>query len=384
MICVKCGKEVPDGKYRIECGSPQIVRERNRKTRGNGQGSVYQRPNKTYVAIKTIGYFPDKDGKLRRKTCSRTFEKKRDAVNALPLLGKEKLAEKQERKRSTTLKALYDLWLPTHDAGHDTINCYKAAFRYFEPLWYDLTADIDVDDLQECIDECPKGKATKRNMRTVCGLIYKYGVPRGYFPDKLNLSDYLNVSGESGVGGTSLPDDYVEKIRKAVGKVPGANYVYAQCYLGFRPSELLALDARDYDRKEHAFVGGAKTEAGRNRTVTVSPKIQDIIDDLVKNKISGPVFCAADGSQLHISDYRELFYSVLDQLGLGNPIYEVDGKQRHTYTPHSCRHTFATLMKRVQASSKDKLALIGHTSEEMLRYYQDVSFDDLRKVTDAI
>lgn len=68
-----------------------------------------------------------------------------------------------------------------------------------------------------------------------------------------------------------------------------------------------------------------------------------------------------------------MFYSVLDAPGLDN------GKQRHTYTPHSCPHSFA---KRAAADSTDKLELIGHTSEEMLRYYQDVSVDDLRKITD--
>ena len=60
------------------------------------------------------------------------------------------------------------------------------------------------------------------------------------------------------------------------------------------------------------------------------------------------------------------------------------GKFRHKYTPHSCRHTFATLMKRVDGAEKDKLELIGHSSPEMLRYYQDVALDDLRKITDAI
>ena len=87
---------------------------------------------------------------------------------------------------------------------------------------------------------------------------------------------------------------------------------------------------------------------------------------------------------MSIKQYRALFYGVLDALGLENPTYEVNGLQRHTYTPHSCRHTFATLMKRVEGSNKDKLELIGHSSEEMLRYYQDVNLEDLRKITDRI
>lgn len=41
-------------------------------------------------------------------------------------------------------------------------------------------------------------------------------------------------------------------------------------------------------------------------------------------------------------------------------------------------------MKRVAGSDKDKLSLIGHASEEQLRYYQDVDLDDLRQITDKI
>lgn len=41
-------------------------------------------------------------------------------------------------------------------------------------------------------------------------------------------------------------------------------------------------------------------------------------------------------------------------------------------------------MKKIEAPEKDKLELIGHTSEEMLRYYQDVSYADLRKITDQL
>lgn len=41
-------------------------------------------------------------------------------------------------------------------------------------------------------------------------------------------------------------------------------------------------------------------------------------------------------------------------------------------------------MKRVEAPDKDKLELIGHTSTSQLRDYQDVSYEDLRRITDLI
>jgi len=42
------------------------------------------------------------------------------------------------------------------------------------------------------------------------------------------------------------------------------------------------------------------------------------------------------------------------------------------------------MMKNVSAPDKDKLRLIGHTSTEMLRHYQDVDIDSLRRITDAL
>ena len=85
-------------------------------------------------------------------------------------------------------------------------------------------------------------------------------------------------------------------------------------------------------------------------------------------------------------DFTEkAFYPALEQIGINNPMVEIaGGMKRHKYTPHSCRHTFSTLMKNAAGADKDKLALIGHTSTEMLRYYQDVRYADLERITNAI
>ena len=132
----------------------------------------------------------------------------------------------------------------------------------------------------------------------------------------------------------ALPEDALEAIRSAVGRVQGADYILAQCYLGFRPSELLALDAASYDRKERAFVGGAKTDAGRDRVVTVSPKIQPIIDRLTADKIGGPVFCGPGGRTMTIEQYRAMFYSALDACGVDNPLEGPDRKSTRLNSSH--------------------------------------------------
>jgi integrase len=377
MQCRKCKKEIPDiSLYCLYCGVKQQPEARTAKSRGNGTGTVYKR-GKTWTAKVTIEYSDD-GGKPR--IVSRTkggFKTKKEAVTYLPTL---KLAPREKPKQAT-FKQIYEAWQPTHRAGKSTMDCYRAAYKYFEPVYRLYISDIDIDDLQDCLDECGKGRRTKENMKALCGLLYKFAIPRHYVT--LNMGQYLIVSGDSGTK-NALPDDALPKLEKHADGVFGASIVLCQCYLGFRPAEFVALDAANYNREERAFVGGAKTEAGTDRTVTVSPKIQPYIDAAVKDKIGGAVFVDEDGKPFTPARYRELFYSVLEKCGIDNPIVERDGKKFYTYTPHSCRHTFATLMKRVDGADKDKLALIGHTSDEMLRYYQDVNYADLRKITDAL
>ena len=376
MKCIKCKKEVTDAPFCCLCGQKQDIGHAP-KQRGNGQGSVFQQRNKRWIAVKTLGYKMDADGKKHRVTVSKSgFKTKREALEALVTLT-------GQRPKALTFEQVYKAWLPTHKAGKSTISTYKAAYKYFEPILILPFAEITVDDLQECVDDCPKGIKTKKNMKTLSTLLYKYAIPRRLA--EMDMGHFVTVrdDGDS-LGKGGLPVEDLRKLEAAVGKVPGADYIVAQCYLGFRPSELLELDAAKYNRAERAFVGGAKTEAGKNRTVTVSPKIQPIVDRLMEGKTSGAVFCAPDGGKMNIKAYRDLFYSVLDACGIDNPVTVEGDRERHKYTPHSCRHTFATLMKRVPGDAKDKLALIGHTSEEMLRHYQDVNFDDLRKITDAL
>lgn len=373
--CKKCGAEL-DVCYIFcpMCGRKQ-TRERSPKKRGNGQGTVLELPSGKYKVVVTLGYYTDEDGKRHRRTRSRVFARKKDAVAAVPELLNAKPAE----KKRITFKELYDRWLPTHRAGKSTIDCYKAAIKYFAPLWHVPIADIDLDDLQECLDECPHGKRTRQNMKAVCGLVYKYGIPRKVIPENLNLAQFLIVEGEGTARRASFTDEEIEAIKKACGKIPHAEEVYILIYTGFRPSEYLSLTADSYDNALQTLTGGSKTAAGRDRVVTLSPKIAPLVAALAAS--GGPLVKDPAGKPWTLKGWTEdVFYPVLEAAGVDNPVED----RRHKYTPHSCRHTFATLMKRVEGADKDKQELIGHASAEMLRYYQDVEIADLKRITDAI
>lgn len=393
----KCGAELPENaNFCPRCGKKVQLSPRKTKSRGNGVGSVYKLPNGKYVAEKTLGYIADplppdappgtKPHKRRIKV-TRQFDKKKDAVEALPKLGfadrRPRAGTATARKgKRVTLKELYDQWEPTHERSRSTINCYRSGFRLFEPLWAVPMEELDIDDLQECLDDSGAGRRTQENARAALGLVYKYGIPRNVIPHDRNLAPFLRLTAAGSASQkTGFSEDELKKLRAAADRGdPEAQRVFCHCYLGFRPTALLQLRVRDYDPQARAFVGGIKTAAGKGRTVPVSPKIQPWIDARIGEDPGAFVF-GKDGAQQSLEEYRAAFYVLLERLGISNP---TDEQGRHRVTPHSCRHTFATLMKRVPGADADKLALIGHTSTEQLRDYQDVPLADLRKIIDAL
>lgn len=378
MTCIKCGIQLPDGaKYCYSCGRKQVA-ERRPLRRPNGSGSVYKR-GKTWSAAVIVGWQNEVQGSTVVRVPIRNvkggFPTRAAAMAYLPEL------RLMQKTKNITFRELYNLWLPTYRKSKSTLNCYKAAFKYFLPVHDLKLKDIDIEDLQDCLDECPHGKRTKENMKALCGLLYKYGIPRDYIPKDRNLAQFLIIDAETSKKKSGFSPDQLDLIRRAVDIVPYADYIYCMCYLGFRPSEFLALRVEDYDAEKKFIIGGAKTEAGTNRCVTISPKIQHIIDRLIGKRTEGPIFPAADGSYFSYGTFRtSCFYPALDAIGIENPV--INGV--HQLSPHCCRHTFATLMKAVDAPSTDKIALIGHSDDSMLRYYQDVSVDDLRKITDNL
>lgn len=399
MICrnIKCGAQLPEGaNFCPRCGKKVQPPERKTKSRGNGLGSVYKLPNGKWCAEKTLGWVADPlpPGALpgtkphkRRVKIKRQFEKRKDALEALPRMSyadrrpRSGTATARKGKR-ITLKELYDQWEPTHERSRSTLNCYRSGFKIFEPLWPVPMEDLDVDDLQECLDDTELGRRTQENGRAALGLVYKYGIPRNVIPHDRNLAPFLHLSAPGSASQkTGFTTAELEKIRKAAAAGDSeAIRVLCHCYLGFRPTALLLLQVKDYRPQARAFVGGIKTAAGKGRTVPVSPKIQPWIDALTAGDPERYVF-GRNGAQEDLRDYRDSFYDLLERLGIPNP---VDEQGRHRITPHSCRHTFATLLKRVKGADADKLALIGHTSTEQLREYQDVPLDDLRKIIDAL
>ena len=370
MLCKKCKKEIPDeSKFCNLCGTKQ-VRERSAKTRGHGDGTVYKDTNGKWIAEYTIGWDTDENGKLtRRKRKKRGFDTKKEAVAYIPQL-KQDLPQQD---MNVKFKDLYKKWLDGHTekVTQSTINCYKSAYKYFSTLYYVEIAKIRTEHMQKCIDECPHGKRTKENMKALGTSLWRYAMQLDIV-DR-NYAEYIYIHKEEEEEKVSFSKEQVQTIWKNVEKYPKLKYVLVLCYTGMRLSEMLGAMTDNYFPEEGYFITGVKTKAGKKRVITISPKILPFFAEFGQGK---HLF-----TELSAKKFRsDIYYPALQALDMD--VLEADGS--HVYTPHCCRHTFATLMKNVNAPATDKQKLIGHAKFEMTAHYTHTDIESLKKITDNL
>ena len=368
MICPKCARTIPDDAVLCcYCGKRLTKEKPKGRQRGNGTGTAIRR-GKTWTARVTIGWKYENGKRIQLYRTKGGFPSKTAAENYCYTL-----KTNPDAPRATdTFYQIYERWQKDYESriAPVTMATYKAAWKHFEKLHHLPIVDLTVSQLQDCINACEKGRSTLNDMRTVCSLVFKYAIINRVATD--NPAQHLYVNGKKKGTRPAFTSDELEKVRKAIGVLPYADYVYFMCYTGFRPNEMLSLKKDAYDKAHNCLTGGFKTEAGTNRIVPLSAKIAPILAQRMESD-SEYIFPRSDGSLMTDEHFRKYCF---------NPL--MAALKIEDRVPYSCRHTFANLLKNVRGSDTDKAALIGHSDASMTKYYQSADYESLQAIIDSI
>lgn len=353
MNCVKCKAPLPDeAVFCPACGKRQ-KQERKHRKRSNGSGNISKlsgNRQKPWLARKN-------------DICIGTFATRAEAQKALERLTDASVNDKY----NLTLKEVYDRWHAEHsrNISETTLKDYEWAFRMCEPLHEKKMRSILRSDFQAMIiaqEEKGRSKGTCNKVRVVLNMLGKWAYEEGI--TQTNNADNLTTSAKQ----LSVKETFLEADIKAIkkSKLEAADVALILVSCGCRPGELFKVPVSDCF--EDYFIGGSKTEAGKDRVIPIGKDGLEAYKKIRAEAIS-------KGSPLLISGYK------------GSHVYNNFAKRewkilmeeigRTDMTPYCCRHTFITNAIKGGMDLPVLEAIVGHLDRETTRIYTHLRADDL-------
>lgn len=355
MLCKKCSQELPDNAvYCYLCGKKQTTAPKIRhRKRAHGTGTIRKdsRCRNPYIAIAPAS--PNGSG----RTYLGSYPDIKSAQAALEDFVKNGRPELY----NATLADIYALWSNVHYEHIADATTYKAMWKRMEAIYSVKMSDIRAAHFQPFVDAATSKSAADK-IKSLAVMLCRYAMENDLV-DK-NYAEFVRLPKFEKTEKIIFTAEQLETLWQHTSD-KRVQVILAMIYMGFRLGEMLLLRPDSLHLDEGYIVGGIKTEAGTNRVVPFPPNIPEI-KGFFRNWLSEagteePLF------PMTAKQFRHTyFYQPLSELGM------IDGQLRkgtgnswvfpdkHHLTPHSTRHTFASLSSSAGMRPEELQKIIGH------------------------
>ncbi len=271
------------------------------------------------------------------------------------------------------LYELMDLWLENevrHTKARKTYLCYSACskqIRNFDTCFKNIKDVSNIEIQQLLFSLNGYSKSTIHNTRIVINSCFKYAVINKLIDTNNigNLKIPKNASVKVVEALTKRQQDRIEEI--AENDMLGHIVIFL-LRTGLRVEEMSNLKWVDFNNKCNTIkVTKSKTPTGI-RELPLSKGARFIIEYCRKNNKSEYIFLNSKGDKISYSSIQKLFARLKKESGI------------LWFTPHVCRHSFATRMVERGVSIKALSELLGHKDVAFtLKRYATADIDFLRK-----
>lgn len=353
--CIKCGAALPDGALFCPiCGKRQGTEPRKYKKRANGTGNI----------CKLAGNRAKPWMARRNDVCIGTFKTRTEAQKALERVTDATITEKY----NLTFRQIYDAWKPVQErkVSKSQMNCYISAFNNCQALHDQLFRKLKRSDFQNEIiklERAGKSKSTCEKMRQLFSQLSKWALAEEII--QTNHAQHLDTIAKQLTTKQVLLEENIKAIQAS--KNRGADIVLILIACGCRPNELFnALLVNCFD---DYFIGGSKTEAGKNRPIVISAvglaAYQKLRTQAIKNKGTKLIDGFEGNKDQHNFAKRE-FRDLMQEIG------------RPDLSMYCCRHTYITNAARSGVDQRALQQMVGHVDKETTKIYTHLNVDDLR------
>lgn len=361
MICVKCRQEIPDGSTFCNlCGKKQTSETRKHKKRANNTGNISK-----LSGSRAKPWLARKNG-----VSVGTFSTRGEAQRAL-----ERLVDIDVNTRfNMTFAQIYDAWLPEHEREitEKGKEGYKSAYKHCTDLHDRKYRSLRTSDFQAVIIKMERkglSKSTCEKVMQLFGQLSAWAMREDVIHK--DYSRYVNTVAKQKSEGIVLKDSTIQSIQKSKSKA--ADIVLILLASGCRPNELFnALTVNCHDAY---FIGGSKTETGRNRVIPVASIGRDAYHKiLTRARENGHerLIYGYEGNKQYSNFAKREFKELMEETG-------------EVFTPYDCRHTFATMAKRSGMDPQILRRILGHASLTTTdQYYTHLDTGDILAQIDSV
>lgn len=379
--CPNCGYPLLEEKYK----SPR-QKQRSHRRLPNGFGQITKISGRNlknpYRAMVTVG--KDDSGRpicklLRPNAYFATYN---DAYAALA----EYNRDPYDLSTQITMDELFKTWSASHKTENPrSIKNIKYAWAYCEQLYNKPVQSIRGRHIRALFDSPYKtvndekiyaSPSTMVVLKSTMNQLCAYAVERDLM--QRNYAKDVNIT-----------NSHQEKHHKSFSEVEmeilwalseGDKYakiIIMQCYMGWRPSEILSIKRENINLTEMTITGGSKTNAGKNRIVPIHSKVQNIVlEFLAESDGSEWLFPSPVKMDQHIvyNTYSKFFENIMKHDGFESG-----------HLPHDCRKQFVTMAKNANVDEYALKRIIGHAITDMTEeVYTDRPIKWLREEIEKI
>lgn len=327
----------------------------------NGAGSVYKlggNRRNPFAAVMSVGYTDD--GILKRKYIG-YYETYEDALHALEMY---KETPFDLENKNITIARLYEILLERKKGRAErTLISYKTAYNHLSEIHQTPIRNLRTHDYQRILNSLDIKNKSKGNIKSLLNQLYKIAIELDII--NKNYSTPLNCGNRE--ESTLHKPFTVLEIRRLWELSKTDNFAEIPlilCYTGMRPQELTWIKKEDVHLDENYFIGGMKTDAGKNRVIPIHHAIRPIIERLL-----------SENKEYLIETRHHKRFSYANLLSNWTKFMVEAGL---SHVPHDGRHTFASFAKKKKMDPLLVKRIIGHKSQDLTeQVYTHTDIQDL-------
>lgn len=383
LTCPHCGFPLHAAPESLPTPKPRKRNKRRRLPNGFGQISEIKNRNlrRPFRAMVTVGKTDEGKPICKPLQPQAYFETYNDAYLALMNFNKNPF----DLTDRTTMQDLYDKWYVQQEGKVDksTLSRYRISWAYSEPIHSKLVREVKISDLRNCIDYgtiIRDGKPVHPennsidNIKTLYNLLFDYAVANDLV--ERNIARQFTVSSGYVRTPKHMPytDEEMELLWANLDKYPYIDMILIQCYSGWRPRELCDLLLKDVDLSAGTYTGGQKTDAGKNRTVPIHPRVYELVQARYQKSVElgSPYlfshFVRKKVRQIRYQQFWNYHHDIVTNLHL-NPEHKCHDGRKH----------FITMAKKYELDEYAIKRIVGHYITDLTeRIYTERSIDWLK------